>query len=84
MPNLKLLAQPLHKYYRGTPNVWGAPLAQGHTHFFFWSDLMMGLGKLQLHAKFEVAGFNYYGNIREFVFKRRICFLSHLLGRSCE
>jgi len=41
---------------------------------------MMGLGKLQLRAKFEVAGFIYYGNIREFVFKRQIRFLSHPLG----
>jgi len=27
----------------------------------------MGLGKPQLHAKFEVAGFIYYENIRESV-----------------
>jgi len=30
---------------------------------------MMGHGKPQRLAKFEVAGFIYYGNIREFVFK---------------
>jgi len=30
---------------------------------------MMGLGKPQRLARFEVAGFIYYGNIREFVFK---------------
>jgi len=59
----------LQKYYRATPKFWGVPVAQGHTHFFFWWDSMMGLGKLQLLAKFEVAGFIYYGNIREFVFK---------------
>jgi len=29
---------------------------------------MMDLGKPQLHAKFEVDGFIYYGNIRESVF----------------
>jgi len=29
--------------------------------------MMMGLGKLQLHAKFEVASFIYYGNIWKFV-----------------
>ena len=29
----------------------------------------MDLGKPQLYAKFELAGFIYYGNIREFVFK---------------
>ena len=30
----------------------------------------MGLGKPQRLAKFEVAGFIYYGNIIEFVFKK--------------
>jgi len=35
---------------------------------------MMGLGKPQLLAKFEVSGFIYYGNIREFVFRRQIRF----------
>jgi len=30
---------------------------------------MMGLGKFQRLAKFEVAGFIYYANIRNFVFK---------------
>jgi len=29
----------------------------------------MDLGKLQQHAKFEVAGFIYYENIMEIVFK---------------
>jgi len=32
-------------------------------------DFMMGLGKPQRLAKFEVVGFIYYGNIREFFFK---------------
>jgi len=41
---------------------------------------MMGLGKPQLYAKFEVAGFIYYGNITESVFKRQIHFLGHPLG----
>ena len=38
-----------------------------------------GFDKPQLHAKFEVAGFVYYRNIRESVFKRQIRFLSHPL-----
>jgi len=42
---------------------------------------MMGLGKLQLHAKFEVGGFICYGNIKESVFKRQIRFLSYPLGK---
>jgi len=41
---------------------------------------MMSLGKPQLHAEFEVAGFIYYGNIRESVFKLQIRFLSRPLG----
>jgi len=41
---------------------------------------MMGLGKPQLHAKFKVVGFIYYGNIRKSVFKRQIRLLSHPLG----
>jgi len=32
-------------------------------------DFMIGLDKPQLHAKFEVAGFICYRNIREFVFE---------------
>jgi len=36
--------------------------------FSAW-DVMMVLGKPQRFAKFEVAGFIYYGNIREFVFE---------------
>ena len=40
----------------------------------------MGLGKPQVHDKFEVAGFIYYRNIRVFVFERQIRILSHPLG----
>jgi len=35
---------------------------------------VMGLGKPQPHAIFEVAGFIYHGNITESVFKRQIRF----------
>jgi len=65
---------------KGNPKFCGAPLAQGHTHFVFWWDMMMGFGKLQLYAKFEVTGFIYYGNMREFVFNRQIRFLATLWG----
>jgi len=68
VPNLKSLASAVAEILKGNPQIWEAPLAQGHIHFFFWCDLMMGLRKLQLLAKFEVAGFIYYGYIREFVF----------------
>ena len=40
---------------------------------------MIGLSKPQLQAKFEVAGFIYYENLRAFVFKRQIRFLSRPL-----
>jgi len=43
-------------------------------------DLMLGFGKPQLHAEFEITDSIYYGNIRESVFKRQICFLSYPLG----
>jgi len=41
----------------------------------------MGLGKPQRLAKFEVAGFICYGNIREFVFKKwdKLKWRNHLL-----
>ena len=65
---------------KGKQKFWGAPLAQGHTHFSSGCDFMMGLGKPQLLAKFVVAGFICCGSIREFVFKRQIRFLSHPLG----
>ena len=62
---------------KGNPKYLRASLAQGHDHIFLW--VMMGLGKPQLYAKLEVAGFIYYGNIREFVFIRQI----HFLGYPC-
>jgi len=34
----------------------------------------MGLGKPQLHAKFEVAGFIYYGNIRDLFLNDKFAF----------
>jgi len=64
---LKSLASAVAEILKGKPQISGSSLS--HTHFFFYWDLMMGLGKPQLNDKFEVAGFIYYGNIREFVFK---------------
>jgi len=46
----------------------------GHTHFFFWWDLMMGFGKPQLHAKFEIAGFICNGNIRNLFLNDKFAF----------
>jgi len=47
--------------------VLGSIPSPGLHPLFFWWDGMTGLGKPQLLAKFEVAGFIYCGNIREFV-----------------
>ena len=63
------LASAIAKILKRAQKFWGAPLAHGHAHFSSAWDFMMGLGKLQLLAKFEVAVFICYGNIREFVFK---------------
>jgi len=41
---------------------------------------MMGFGKPQLRAKFEVAGFICYWNIRDLFLNDKFAFLSHLLG----
>ena len=51
----------MHRCYKIT--------TRGHAHFSSVWDFMMGLGKPQRLAKFEVASFIYYGNIRKFVVK---------------
>jgi len=66
-PNLKSLALAVAEILKGNTKFWKASLAQRHAHFLFWWDVMMGLGKPQLLAKFQFSGFIYYGNIREFV-----------------
>jgi len=48
----------------GGPQIFGASLAQGHAHVSSGYDFMMGLGKHQLRAKFEVASFNRCRNIK--------------------
>jgi len=53
------------------PNFRGASLGQGHTHFFFYWDLSMGLDKPQRHAILEVI---YYENIRESVLNDNFAF----------
>ena len=40
----------------------------------------MGFGKLLLHAKFEVGGVIYYGNIREYVLNDKFAFSTTLWG----
>jgi len=40
---------------KGNPKYLGAFLAQGHAEFFSGCGFMVGFGKPQQHAKFEVA-----------------------------
>jgi len=77
MQNLNSLATSIAEILKGNLQILLTRLAQGHTHLFFYWDLMMGFGKLQLQVNFKVAGFIYYGNIRELVYKRQIRFLRH-------
>jgi len=80
--NLKSLASAVAEILKGKPQILGSsPNPGSHPLFLLVRfDLTMGLSKLQLHAKFEVAGFICYGSIRESVFKRHIRFLSDSLG----
>jgi len=70
MPNLKLLTSAVAQILKGTnPKFLGAPIAQDHVHFFVGVDcgiFMMGFGKPQQCANFEVASIsrcrNFIGN----------------------
>ena len=78
VPNLKLQASAVAVILIGNPQIFGSfPSARPRPLFPLIVVFMEGLGQPQLHAKFEVAGFISYGNIRESAFKRQICFLSH-------
>jgi len=80
VPNLKSLASAVEEILMGKRQISESSPSPGPHPLFFQWDLMMGLDKPQLHAKFEVDGFIYYGNIREFVFKRQIRFSRHPFG----
>jgi len=80
MPNLKLLATTVAEMLKADPQILGSSPRPGPHLLFLLVGLDNGLGKPQLHAKFEIAGFIYYGNIREFGFKRQISFLATLWG----
>ena len=36
VPNMNSLASAIVEMLKGAQKYWGAPLAQGHTHFFLW------------------------------------------------
>ena len=69
IPNLNSLALAVAEILKGNRKILGSSLHQSHAYFSSTWDFMMGLGKPQRRAKIEVAGFIYYENIREFVYK---------------
>jgi len=77
---LKSLASAVAEILKENPKTLGSSLSPVPHPLFLLVGFDDGLCKPQLYAKFEVAGFIYYENIKEFVFKRPIRFLSHPLG----
>jgi len=69
LPNLKSLTSAVAEILKENPNILGAAVAEANIKVSSWRDFVVGLDKPQLHAKFEVTGFFYYGNIRQFFFK---------------
>jgi len=61
---LKSLPSVIAEILKGDPKLCGAVLAQGHAHFSYGCNFMMGLGKPKLHTKFEVASFSRCKNIK--------------------
>jgi len=74
IPNLKSLASVFSEILKGNPKILGSFPSPGPHPLLFWWDLLMELGRPHLIAKSEVASIIFYGNIREFVFKRQIRF----------
>jgi len=64
LPILKSLSSVVAEILQGNSQIWKPSLAQGHAHFSHGCDLMMGLGKLKPHTKFEVASFSRCQNIK--------------------
>jgi len=69
LPILKSLSSVVAEILKGNPKILGSSPSPGPRPLFSGCDFMMGLGKLKRIVNFEGAGFIYYGNIREFVFK---------------
>ena len=64
IPNLKSLSSVVAEILKGNPKFWGATLAHGHAHFFYWVEFCDGLGKAQLPANLEVAASSRCRNIK--------------------
>jgi len=58
MPNLKPLASDIAEILKRNPKMLGVFIAQGHAHFSFVCDFMLGLGLPQRLAKSEVSTFS--------------------------
>jgi len=76
--NLKSLASTVAEILKGNRKILSSCPSPGPHRLFFWWDWMMGLDKLQLQAKFKVAGFIYYGNIKEVVLLDKFAFCANL------
>jgi len=64
MLKLKSLTLAIAEILKENPKFWAALFAKGQTHFSSGCDFMMGLGKPQLHSKFEIASFSRCRNIK--------------------
>jgi len=58
-----------YRNIKGKPEISGELPYPSTTPLYLLGGILMGLGKPQPYAEFEFAGFIYYENIREFVFK---------------
>ena len=63
IPNLNSLASAVAKILKGNPKILGSFPSPGPGPLFSAWEIMMGLGEPERLAKFEVAGFIYYGNV---------------------
>ena len=64
VPNMNSLALAIAEILKGNHKDLGATLAQRHAHILFYVRFMMGLGKPQLNANFEVSSFSRCRNIK--------------------
>ena len=62
--NLEVASFSRCKNIKGELQKFKGPLAHGHAHFFPWCDVMMALGKPNLHTKFEVVSISRCRNIK--------------------
>jgi len=71
---MKSLSSAVAEILKGKPQILGSSANPRPRPLVLPVGSDDGPWQTQLHAKVEVAGFIYYGNIRESVFKRQIRF----------